>query len=113
MRQASQHELTLRFSPLDNCLPTFRSDAAPSFNSSRPILFPEFDYSGRKFTPSDAGASAGFRPHLKQEVVFAEQFALGNLVSFNTLRSLGGHFQEFDECSDILFVGVHDNPPRN
>ncbi len=35
-------------------------------------LFPEFDYSRRKFTPSDPGASAGFRPHLKQGVIFAE-----------------------------------------
>jgi hypothetical protein len=25
-------------------------------------LFPEFDYSGRKFMHSDPGASAGFRP---------------------------------------------------
>jgi hypothetical protein len=35
-------------------------------------LLPEFDYSGRKFTPSNSGASAGFRPHLKQGVIFAE-----------------------------------------
>ena len=35
-------------------------------------FFPEFDYSRRKFTPSDPGASAGFRPHLKQGVIFAE-----------------------------------------
>jgi hypothetical protein len=44
-------------------------------------FFPEFDYSRRKFTLSDSGASAGFRPHLKQGVIFAEWFALANLVS--------------------------------
>jgi len=38
MRQASQHELTLRFSPLDNCLPTFRSDAAQIFQFVPPNL---------------------------------------------------------------------------
>jgi hypothetical protein len=34
--------------------------------------------------PSDPGASAGFWPHLKQGVIFAEWFALENLVSFRT-----------------------------
>jgi hypothetical protein len=88
--------------------------AAQTF-SIRPAqsFFPEFDYSRRKFTPSDAGASAGFRPHLKQGVIFTEQVALGNLVSLRPRPSLGCHFQELDEGSDILFVGVHDNPLRN
>jgi hypothetical protein len=88
--------------------------AAQTF-SIRPAqsFFPEFDYSRRKFTPSDAGASAGFRPHLKQGVIFTEQVALRNLVSFRPRPSLGCHFQELDERSDILFVGVHDNPLRN
>ena len=76
-------------------------------------LFPEFYYSGRKFTPSDSGASAGFRPHFKQGVVFTEQVALRNLVSFRTRPALGCHFQELDERGDILFVGVHDNPLSN
>ena len=76
-------------------------------------LFPEFDYSRRKFTPSDSGASAGFRPHLKQGVIFTEQVALRNLVSFRTRPSLGCHFQELDERSDILVMGVHDKPLRN
>jgi hypothetical protein len=35
-------------------------------------LLPKLDYSGRKFTPSDSGAAAGFRPHLKQGVIFAQ-----------------------------------------
>ena len=74
-------------------------------------LFPEFDDSRRKFTPSNSGASAGFRPHLKQGVIFTEQVALGNLVSFRPRPSLGCHFQELDERGDVLFVGVHDNPP--
>jgi hypothetical protein len=74
-------------------------------------LLPEFDYSGRKFTPSNSGASAGFRPHLKQGVIFTEQVALRNLVSFRARPSLGCHFQELDERGDILFLGVHDNPP--
>ena len=73
-------------------------------------LFPEFDYSRRKFTHPDSGASAGFRPHLEQEVILAEQFALGNLVSFRMRPSLGCHFQELDERSDILFIGVHGDP---
>ena len=86
--------------------------ATPRTLSIRPAqtLFPEFDYSRRKFTPSDSGASAGFRPHLKQGVIFAESFALGNLASFKTRPSLGCHFQELNERSDI-FVGVHDNSP--
>ena len=62
---------------------------------------------------SDAGASAGFRPHLKQGMIFAEQFALGQLVSFRTRPALGCHFQELDERSDILVVGVHGNPLRD
>ena len=33
-----------------------------------------------------------------------------NLVRFRMRPSLGCHFQELDERSDILFVGVHDNP---
>jgi hypothetical protein len=28
-------------------------------------LFPKFDYFGRKFTPYDACAAAGFRPHFE------------------------------------------------
>ena len=70
-------------------------------------LFPEFDYFRRKFTASDPGASAGFRPHLKQETILAELFALRNLASFGMRPSLGCHFQELDERSDI-FIGVHD-----
>ena len=76
-------------------------------------FFPEFDDSGRKFTPPDSGASAGFRPHLKQGVIFTEQVALRNLVRFRTRPSLGCHFQELDERSDILVMGVHDKPLRN
>ena len=76
-------------------------------------LFPKFDYSRRKFTPSDAGASAGFRPHLKQGVIFTEQVALRNLVSFRMRPSLGCHFQGLDERGDILFPGVHNNPLRS
>ena len=76
-------------------------------------FFPEFDYSRRKFAPSDPGASAGFRPHLKQGVIFTEQVALRNLVRFRTRPSLGCHFQELDERSDILVMGVHDKPLRN
>ena len=74
-------------------------------------FFPEFDYSRRKFTHSNSGASAGFRPHFKQGVIFTEQVALRHLVSFRTRPSLGCHFQQLDERSDILFVGIHDNPP--
>ena len=76
-------------------------------------LFPKFDYSRRKFAPSNSGASAGFRPHLKQGVIFAEQVALRNLVRFRTRPSLGCHFQQLDERSDILVMGVHDKPLRN
>ena len=66
-------------------LPRLRSAAAQTF-SIRPAqsFFPEFDYFGRKFAPSDPGASAGFRPHLKQGVIFTEQVALRDLVSFRT-----------------------------
>ena len=35
-------------------------------------LFPEFDDFRRKFTPSNSGASAGFRPHFKQRMIFAQ-----------------------------------------
>ena len=38
--------------------------------------FPEFDDSGRKFTPRGACASAGLRPHFKQRVIFAKQVTL-------------------------------------
>ena len=84
----------------------------PSIRTAQ-SLFPEFDYSRRKFSPPDSGASAGFRPHLEQEVICAELFALGNLVSFRMRPSLGCHFQELDKRSDILFVGVHDDPLCN
>ena len=76
-------------------------------------LFPEFDYSGRIFTPSDAGAPAGFRPHFKQGVIFTEQVALRSLVSFRMRPSLGCHFQELNKRSHILFLGVHNNPLRS
>jgi hypothetical protein len=93
-------------------LPSLRSNAANLSIRPAQSFFPEFDYSRRKFTLSDSGASAGFRPHLKQGVIFAEWFALANLVSFRTRPSLGCHLQEFDERSDILFVVVHDIPLR-
>ena len=35
-------------------------------------LFPEFDDFRREFTPSNSGASAGFRPHFKQRMIFAQ-----------------------------------------
>ena len=73
-------------------------------------MFPELDYSRRKFTPTNSGASTGFRPHLKQEVIFAKKFALANLASFRTRPSLGFYFQQFNERSDILLVAVHDVP---
>jgi hypothetical protein len=55
-------------------LPSLRSNTAQNLSSIRPAqsFFPEFYYSKRKFTLSDPGASAGFWPHLKQGVVFAE-----------------------------------------
>src|SRR5262245_56343339 len=58
--------------------PNFAFDIGPSSHSSCPSvnstqsLFPEFDYSIRKFTSSDACASAGFRPHFKQKLISAE-----------------------------------------
>src|SRR5688500_18261062 len=64
-------------------------------------LFPEFDHSRREFTPSDSGASAGFRPHLKQGMILAEYLALGKLVSVSRRPSLGCHFQQLDERNDI------------
>src|SRR5215467_15652190 len=56
-------------------------------------LFPEFDHAGRKFTPSDACASAGFRPHFKQGLVLAEKLTLRYLVGFGMRPSLSRHFQ--------------------
>jgi hypothetical protein len=47
-------------------------DAAHALIWSAQSLFLQLDYSRRKFTPPDPGASAGFRPHLKQGVIFAE-----------------------------------------
>jgi len=73
-------------------------------------LFPQLDDSRRKFTRADPSPSTGFRPHLKQEVIFAE-VALGNLISFRARPSLGCHVQELDERNDILVVAVHDIPP--
>jgi hypothetical protein len=73
-------------------------------------LFPELDYLRRKFTPTHSSASAGFRPHLKQGVVFADKFTLGSTVSLATRQSLACHSQELDERSNILLVGVHDIP---
>ena len=46
-------------------------------------------------------------------MICAELFALGNLVNFRIRPSLGCHFQELDKRSDILFVGVHDDPLCN
>ena len=74
-------------------------------------FFPEFDNSRRKFTPSDPGASAGFRPHKARSNLRAIVRS-GKPGQLQTAASARLHFQELDESRDILF-GYHGNPLRN
>ena len=43
----------------------------PSIGQAQSLL-PELDHSRGKFTFPDSGAATGFRPHLKQQVIFAK-----------------------------------------
>jgi len=74
-----------------------------SVDSTRP-LFPKFDDTGGKFATPDAGAAAGFWPHLKQGLIAAEQVPLRDLARSGMRPLLGCHSQQLQKRSDIFVV---------
>jgi hypothetical protein len=86
-------------------------ERSPALVRSAQTLFPKLDHTGREFTHFGARAPAGFRPHLKQDLVPAQALEWARLIAFQGRVKLGFHPEQLDQRRDILvsvFLGLPD-----